>query len=162
MRNKEYLVAIRPEGVVLALETMFFADEVRSPNQELPRIPEDGDLTDREVAMANVLIDSMQSEWDPERFHDTHRQKVEALIEEKSQGKVISAVKAAPTPKIVDLMEALQASISASQANGAKPAKKATPSKIAAKKVPAKRAAPSAASAAKKAPAPKAVRRKAS
>jgi DNA end-binding protein Ku len=159
MRNKEYLVAIRPEGDVLALETMFFADEVRAPNQELPRIPEDGDLTDREVSMAHVLIDSMQSEWDPERFHDTHRQKVEALIEEKSQGKVISAVKAAPTPKIVDLMEALQASISASQSSRAKPAKKATPSKIAAKKVPAKRAAPSAA---KKAPASKAVRRKAS
>jgi DNA end-binding protein Ku len=159
MRNKEYLVAVRPEGDVLALETMFFADEVRTPNQELPRIPEDGDLTDREVSMAHVLIDSMQSEWDPERFHDTHREKVEALIEEKSQGKVISSVTAAPAPKIVDLMEALQASISASQSTRNKPAKKGTPSKIAAKKVPAKRAA---ASAAKKAPPSKAVRRKAS
>ena len=157
MRNKEYLVAIRPEGDVLALETMFFADEVRSPSQELPRIPDDADLTDREVSMAHVLIDSMESQWDPERFHDTHRQKVEALIEEKSQGKVIATAKPAPAPKIVDLMEALQASISASQSSRGTPAKKAERPK-GAEKAPTKRAA----STAKKDPATKAVRRKAS
>jgi DNA end-binding protein Ku len=157
MRNKEYLVAIRPEGDVLALETMFFADEVRSPSQELPRIPDDADLTDREVSMAHVLIDSMESEWDPERFHDTHRQKVEALIEEKSQGKVIATAKPAPAPKIVDLMEALQASISASQSRRGTPAKKAERPK-GAEKAATKRAA----STAKKDPATKAVRRKAS
>jgi DNA end-binding protein Ku len=160
MRNKEYLVAVRPEGDVLALETMYFADEVRSPDQELPRIPDDADLSDREVSMAHVLIDAMESDWDPERFHDTHRQKVEALIEEKSQGKIITAAKAAPAPKIVDLMEALQASISASQSTRAKPAKKPVrPTITAAKKSPAKRAA---SPTDKKAPATKPVRRKAS
>ena len=148
MRNKEYLVAIRPEGDVLALETMFFADEVRSPSQELPRIPDDGDLTDREVSMAHVLIDSMESQWDPERFHDTHRQKVEALIEEKSQGKVITIAKSAPAPKIVDLMEALQASINASESSRGTPAKKPSTKE--------------AASTAKKGPATKPARRKAS
>jgi DNA end-binding protein Ku len=159
MRNKEYLVAIRPEADVLALETMYFADEVRSPKQELPRIPDDGDLSDREVSMAHVLIDSMESEWDPERFHDTHRQKVEALIEQKSQGKVIATVNPAPAPKIVDLMEALQASINATESNGTKPARKAARPKIAAKKEPTKRVS---SATAKKAPASKAVRRKAS
>ena len=160
MRNKEYLVAIRPEGDVLALETMFFADEVRSPDQELPRIPDDTDLSDREVSMAHVLIGSMESEWDPSRFHDTHRQKVEALIEEKSQGRVITAPKPAPVPKIVDLMEALQASISASQSARAEPAKKTARPKItAAKKTPA---TPAASGTAKKAPATKSVRREAS
>jgi DNA end-binding protein Ku len=159
MRNKEYLVAIRPEGDVLALETMFFSDEVRSPTQELPRIPDDADITDREVSMAHVLIETMESEWDPERFHDTHREKVEALIEEKSQGKVITTPKAAPAPKIVDLMEALQASISASQSSRAKPAKRAArPNVATTKKAPAKRAA----SPAKRASAPKPARRKAS
>lgn len=160
MRNKEYLVAIRPEGDVLALETMYFADEVRSPTQELPRIPDDADVTDREVAMANVLISSMESEWDPERFHDTHREKVETLIEEKSQGKVITAAKPAPTPKVVDLMEALQASISASQAGRAEPAKKASRATAGKKAAPKDADSPTA----KKAPAAaaKAVRRKAS
>jgi DNA end-binding protein Ku len=160
MRNKEYLVAIRPEGDVLALETMFFADEVRSPQQELPRIPDDGDLTDREVSMAHVLIGSMESEWDPDRFRDTHREKVEALIEEKSQGKVITATKSAPAPKIVDLMEALQASISATQSDRAGSAKKpARPGAAGTKQAPAKRAA---SAAQKKPPATKPVRRKAS
>jgi DNA end-binding protein Ku len=159
MRNKEYLVAIRPEGDVLALETMFFADEVRSPQQELPRIPDDGDLTDREVSMAHVLIGSMESEWDPGRFHDTHRQKVENLIEEKSQGKVIIAATSTPAPKIVDLMEALQASISASQSGRVSSGKKTARPKVAgAGEPPAKRAA----STAKKTPTSKAVRRKAS
>jgi DNA end-binding protein Ku len=153
MRNKEYLVAVRPEGDVLALETMFFADEVRSPSQELPSIPDDADLTEREVSMAHVLIGTMESEWDPERFHDTHRQKVEALIEEKSQGKTIAKPKLAPLPKVVDLMEALQASIRATESGEKKPAAKASRAKA----TPAKRAAPS-----KKAAPSKPVRRKAS
>jgi DNA end-binding protein Ku len=159
MRNKEYLVAIRPEGDVLALETMFFADEVRSPKQELPRIPDDDDLTDREVSMAHVLIDSMESQWDPDRFRDTHREKVETLIEQKSQGKVIAVAKPAPAPKIVDLMEALQASISASESSRTKRAKKAARPNIAAKKPPTKRVP---ATTTKKAPASKVARRKAS
>jgi DNA end-binding protein Ku len=99
MRNKEYLVAIRPEGDVLALETMFFADEVRSPHQELPRIPDDNNLGERKIAMANLLIESMGTEWDPQRFHDTRRQKVEALIEQKGQGQSIVMAKGAPAPK---------------------------------------------------------------
>ena len=160
MRNKEYLVAVRPEGDVLALETMYFADEVRSPDQELPRIPDDADLTEREVSMAHVLIEAMESEWDPERFHDTHREKVEALIQEKSQGKTIATPKAAPAPKVVDLMEALQASIRATQSDDKKPVAKSARPKVAAKKAPAKRAA--AASTTKKAPATKTARRKAS
>ena len=153
MRNKEYLVAVRPEGDVLALETMYFADEVRSPNQELPRIPDDADLTEREVSMAHVLIEAMESEWEPERFHDTHREKVEALIQEKSQGKTIATPKAAPAPKVVDLMEALQASIRATQSEDKKPVAKSARPKVAAKKAPSKRAA--AASTTKKAPATK-------
>jgi DNA end-binding protein Ku len=161
MRNKEYLVAIRPESDVLALETMFFADEVRSADQELPRIPNDADLSEREISMANVLIDSMQSTWDPDRFHDTHREKVEALIEAKSQGQTIVPVKSAPAPKVVDLLEALQASISASQSNREEPASKAPGSKTAAKKAPRKRA-PASKPAAKKASAPESAAKKTS
>jgi DNA end-binding protein Ku len=162
MRNKEYLVAVRPEGDVLALETMFFADEVRAPSQELPRIPDDGDLTEREVSMAHVLIGTMESEWEPERFHDTHRQKVEALIQEKSQGKTIAKPKLAPLPKVVDLMEALQASIRATQSEEKKPPAKASRPKAPAKGAPAKSAPAKSAATSKKAPASKAARRKAS
>ncbi len=85
MRNKEYLVAIRPEDDALALHTMYFSDEVRAPGRDL-ELPETGDVTERELSMAQLLIESMESDWDPERFHDTHREKVEALIEEKRNG----------------------------------------------------------------------------
>ena len=122
MRNKEYLVAIRPEADVLALETMFFADEVRSPLNELPNLANADEPSEREVKMAELLIESMEGEWDPSRYHDTHRQKVEALIEEKRQGRTIVATAAAPaSSKVVDLMAALSASIKA-QSGTAKPA----------------------------------------
>jgi DNA end-binding protein Ku len=119
MRNKEYLVAIRPDADVLALETMYFADEVRSPANELPNLPHAEEPTAREIHMAELLIESMEGAWDPARYHDTHRQKIEELIEEKRQGKTIATSAVAPSSKVVDLMEALSASIKA-QSGGSK------------------------------------------
>jgi DNA end-binding protein Ku len=162
MRNKEYLVAIRPEDDALALHTMYFSDEVRAPGRDLD-LPETGDVTDRELSMAQLLIESMESEWDPERFHDTHREKVEAIIEEKRQGhEIVLQEGPEPVAKVVDLMEALNASIAAA----AKPGSDSkTTKRPAAKKTTAKRATP-AKKAAKVAKAPArakpAARRKAS
>jgi len=139
MRNKEYLVAIRPEEDAPALHTMYFADEVRQPGQDLPELPEDADVSDRELNMAQMLIESMQNDWDPERYHDTHREKVEALIEEKRQGHEIVLQAPAEQPaKVVDLMEALNASIAAAAGNGSKRAK----GEAAPKRAPTRRAAP--------------------
>ncbi len=118
MRNKEYLVAIRPEDDALALHTMYFSDEVRDPGRDL-ELPETGDVTDRELSMAQLLIESMESDWDPERFHDTHREKVEAIIDEKRQGhEIVLQEGPEPVAKVVDLMEALNASIAAAAKNG--------------------------------------------
>jgi DNA end-binding protein Ku len=89
MRNKEYPVAIRPDDEVLKLETMYFSDEIRSPTKELPDLPGAGEVSEREIAMAKLLLESMESEWDPSRYHDTHRQKVEELVEAKQQGNEI-------------------------------------------------------------------------
>ena len=82
---------------------------MRSPEREL-ELPDTDEVTERELSMAQLLIESMESDWDPERYHDTHREKVEALIEEKRQGHeiVIQAPEEAPA-KVVDLMEALNA-----------------------------------------------------
>lgn len=137
MRNKEYLVAIRPDGEALALHTMYFADEVREPGREIPELPDAGDVTDRELSMAQLLIESMESEWDPKRFRDTHREKVQSLVEEKRQGHEI-VIQEGPEPpaKVVDLMEALNASIAAAARSGDKPAKRPATGKtsVAAKK----------------------------
>src|ERR1700730_10959289 len=63
LRNKEYPVAIRPGDDVLKLETMYFADEIRSPSNELPALPDQAELNDREISMAQLLLESMESEW---------------------------------------------------------------------------------------------------
>jgi len=145
MRNKEYTVAIRPDDDVLKLETMYFADEIRSPVRDLPDLPDSGEVTDREVQMAGLLLESMESEWDPEKYHDTHRDKVEALIEAKRQGnEIVTSVESAPpSTKVVDLMDVLSASIesvTAKRASGPPAAtrspKKVTPVKRAASKRP--------------------------
>ena len=115
MRNREYLVAIRPEGEVIALETMYFADEVRSPSKELPDLAHAEAPSDREIKMAQLLIDSMEDSWDPKKYRDTHREKVQALIEEKSKGnEIVANTGGGPAAaKVVDLMDALNASIKA-------------------------------------------------
>jgi len=146
MRNKEYLVAIRPEDDALALHTMYFSDEVRAPGREFP-VPDTEDVTDRELSMAQLLIESMESDWDPERYHDTHREKVQSLIEEKRSGHEIVIQEEPEAPaKVVDLMEALNASIAAAAKSGSKSAT----TKPAAKRAPARRAAPATKKAAKK------------
>jgi DNA end-binding protein Ku len=112
MRNKEYPVAIRPDDEVLKLETMYFTDEIRDPSKEVPELPDTSELQEREMSMAKLLVESMESAWDPNRYHDTHRAKVEELVESKRLGNeiVVGTVERPPT-KVVDLMEVLSASI---------------------------------------------------
>jgi DNA end-binding protein Ku len=139
MRNKEYPVAIRPDDDVLMLETMFFADEIRSPIKDFPELPSADEVTDREVQMATLLLESMESDWNPEKYQDTHRIQVEAIIEAKRQGdEIVTGTEAQPaSTKVVDLMDVLSASIDSINA-GRKPTKKPA-ARTTTKKVAAKR-----------------------
>jgi DNA end-binding protein Ku len=154
IRSKEQLVAIRAMGDVLEMATMLFADEIASPDQldELPD-PNEVKTTKREVDIAKQLIDSLAGEFEPDKYRDTYREDVLALIERKAEGKEIAIQPeaeevAAPTP---DLMSALKASLDAvrerSGSGDGAPAKKRKPAaskpakKAAAKKTPAKKAA---------------------
>jgi DNA end-binding protein Ku len=118
MRNKEYLVTIRPDAEALVLQTMYFSDEVRDPAEELPNLPIAEEFSDREIAMARMLIDSMAVEWSADRYEDTHRQRVEAIVEQKLRGDEIVTETAPAKPKVVDLMAALQASVDAVAGEG--------------------------------------------
>lgn len=120
LRNKEYPVAIRPGPGALVLETLYFADEIRRPDDELPGLPEQVALSDKERAMAELLLESMASAWDPARYEDTHRAKVAALVEEKRQGhEVVASAEQPPAPtKVVDLMDALSASVDRAREQG--------------------------------------------
>jgi DNA end-binding protein Ku len=117
LRSKEQLVAIRPDrdGRVLMMETMIFADEV-VPKDDLDGLPEAEELkvSDREVAMAQQLIDSLSGEFEPSRYRDEYREKVLELIERKAAGEEVTAAPEAPAPaRVPDLMAALEASLAA-------------------------------------------------
>jgi len=117
LRSKEQLVAIRPdhEGRVLMMETMIFADEV-VPTGDLDGLPDADELkvSDREVKMAQQLIDSLTGAFEPERYTDSYREKVLELIERKAAGEEIAVTPEAPEPaKVPDLMAALEASLAA-------------------------------------------------
>jgi DNA end-binding protein Ku len=129
LRQKEHLVAVRPRDDVLTMETLLFSDEVIEPDK-LDGIPEavDGKTTKKELEMAQQLIDSLSSDFEPEKYRDEYRDRVLDLIERKAQGEEI-VIEAPPEEpkKVPDLMAALEASIADSKRqSGAKKRKAAS------------------------------------
>jgi DNA end-binding protein Ku len=130
LRSKEQLVAIRPAGDVLTMETMIFHDEV-VPADDLDEVPDAKDLktSDRELKMAQQLIDSLSSDFEPGKYHDEYREKVLELIERKADGEEIAIQPQAEEPaKVPDLMAALEASLAAVKDPGASDGKAKTKS----------------------------------
>ena len=113
LRTKQYLVALRPLDDALVIETLYYADEVVDPD-ELEGLPHDVEISDRELKIARQLIESLATEFEPERYRDEYREKVLELIEKKAEGQEIVLQPAAEEPaKVVDLMAALEASLAA-------------------------------------------------
>jgi DNA end-binding protein Ku len=112
--NREYLAAVKPDGLFLILELMHFATEVLTP-EELNRPVTQ--LSDKELKMAQALIDSMSGEWQPDKYRDQYRDALMEIIESKAKNKELPA--AAPAPpratNVVDLVKVLQESINRSQ-----------------------------------------------
>jgi DNA end-binding protein Ku len=119
MRTKQYLAALRPKDGKLLISTMVYADEV-VPTEEVGEFDgiDDIKVSDKELAMAKQLIDSLSVDFDPNEFRDDYRDKVLELIERKAGGEEI--VLEAPAPadegKVVDLMAALEASVKEARA----------------------------------------------
>lgn len=116
LRQKEYLTALRPKGDVLCLETMYFADEVVDPAEIDELHGSTSELNERELDMAKLLIETSSSEFDPSKYRDEYRDRVLALIESKAAGTSFEAPQALETPKVVDLMAALEASLAVAKA----------------------------------------------
>jgi DNA end-binding protein Ku len=111
MRGKEYLTAIRADGDVLALETLFFADEIRDP-ATLDNLPGKVTPKGKELEMATALIESMSGSWQPEEFRDTYTERVEKLIEDKRRGREVVTEPEPPEPTAMsDLIAALERSV---------------------------------------------------
>ncbi|HEY1358141.1 MAG TPA: Ku protein [Thermoleophilaceae bacterium] len=137
LRTKEYLVAIRPHGSTLTMETMLFADEVISP-ENIDERPSDGKAktSAKELQMAQQLIDSLAEDFEPGQYKDEYRERVLEMIERKAEGEEIVIEAPSEEPKEVpDLMAALEQSIAGAKGQGG--GKRAEP-----KKKPARKRAP--------------------
>ena len=140
IRQKEALVALRPHGDLLQMDTLIYFDEI-VPQDRIDELPDDTsvEINDRELSIAKQLVESLATTWEPEQYKDEYREKVLEMIEQKAAGEEIAVQPAAEdTAPVPDLMSALKASLDAvkSRDGAAKPAAKR---KAAPKKAPAPR-----------------------
>lgn len=117
IRSKQYLAAVRPLGDHLVVSTMKFADEVVDP-AEVPELEvELPEIDAKARAMATSLIDSLTTAFEPTKFSDTYTDDLRALIDTKARGETVTPVeRPVESPKVVDLMAALEASVAAAKA----------------------------------------------
>jgi len=142
MRKKQYLAAIRPLDGALAMSTMRFADEV-VPQSDIDALPKKGAKpADKELKLASQIIDSLATDWDPNRYHDTYTEELKRLIEAKAEGKELVIEEEAPAEAaVVDLMQALEASLAAARKGGESGKTKKAPAKSRSTKAPARKSA---------------------
>jgi len=118
MRNKQYLAAIRPLDGALAMSTMRFADEVVD-RKDIPGLPTRRTKPEaKELRLATQIVDSLETDWKPERYHDTFTEQLHDIIERKDKGKdvVVEDDTGADDGEVLDLMAALEASVSKAKA----------------------------------------------
>jgi DNA end-binding protein Ku len=135
-RDKEHLATLRFVDRVFVLETMYWPDEIRPA--EFDELDKDIKLRPQEVQMARTLIENLTEGWDPDQFRDEYREALLGIVEKKVAGEEITVVEQPEEAKVVDLMEALKASVEAAKKKG-RPAASAGSRASAAKKAPARR-----------------------
>ncbi len=107
MGTKDTLMAIIPREDGVLISTMYYADDIKALQKPYNK-PE---VSEQELNMAKVLINSMDTPFDPEKYKDEYQTKLRALIESKISGQEVVAAEAENTNKVIDLMEALKASV---------------------------------------------------
>src|SRR5947209_91027 len=115
IRSKEQLVAIRPTAGMLTMATMNYADEVVPPGDLEDRPAAEVKTAERERDMARQLVESLAGDFEPDKFHDTYRERVLELVAQKAEGKEVSLAPAAERAPAPDLMAALEASVEAAK-----------------------------------------------
>ena len=139
MHNREHIIVMRPGDKGIVSHTMYYQDEIR----QVEEFRTDTSLVkDKELAMAKMLISSLEADFDPQKYHDTYRDNLQKLIEAKIEGKKVVETPAEHVAPVIDIMEALKKSL----AEKRKPATVATASAsrddgpVAVEEVPKKRA----------------------
>jgi DNA end-binding protein Ku len=108
MHNREHIALFRPGHNGLMMHTMYYADEVRAVDE----FRTDKTLVkEKELALATMLIESLAAEFQPEKYHDSYRDNLRAMIDAKIQGKEVVAPPEPETARVIDIMEALKQSL---------------------------------------------------
>ncbi|MFE5214074.1 MULTISPECIES: hypothetical protein [unclassified Streptomyces] len=98
------------------LQMLHWADEVRDPGKDLPKLPSGKAGQGKQVDMALQLVDALSTDWDPTRYHDTYQEKVRELVKAKAEGQEIATAEAPPeATNVVDLMSMLEGSLKAAR-----------------------------------------------
>ncbi|HYT30226.1 MAG TPA: Ku protein [Actinomycetota bacterium] len=118
-RDKEHLAAIRFKDDVFVLETMYWPDEIRASDFEELDKAEKTKPRLQEIQMAKTLIDNLTDDFKPEQFRDEYREKLLEIVEKKIAGEEIEVIPEPEPSKVVDLMEALKASVEATRQKAA-------------------------------------------
>ncbi|MBE5966193.1 MAG: Ku protein [Lachnospiraceae bacterium] len=105
--TKDTLMAIIPREDGILISTMFYADDIK----ELQKPYSKPAVSEQELNMAKMLINSMDTPFDPEKYKDEYQERLRALIETKISGKEVVAAEPESAGKVIDLMEALRASV---------------------------------------------------
>ncbi len=110
IREKQTLCVLRVHGDAVLLETIFYPDEIR-PVAEVPALPREFKADAREMDIAKQLIDNLTAKFDPSKYTDEYREALRAMIDAKVAGREVVTQPEAHENKVIDLMEALKASI---------------------------------------------------
>jgi DNA end-binding protein Ku len=119
MHNREHIIVLRPGAKGILSHTMYYQDEIR----QVDEFRTDTSLVkDKELAMAKMLISSLEAEFEPQKYHDQYRDNLQKMIEAKIEGKKVVAAPSEHVAPVIDIMEALKRSL----AEKRKPAQAAT------------------------------------
>ena len=122
LRSRQALAVIRCYGETLALETMFYPDEIRGL-EEMPPWNRETGISEQEIKMARELIGHLTAPFDPAKYDNNYRKALLDIIEAKIAGKEVVEAPAVNKAQVVDLVDALKASLAVTGSKGAKGAK---------------------------------------
>ncbi|MGH2689823.1 MAG: Ku protein [Actinomycetota bacterium] len=114
LREKEYLATVRTRDGVFILETMYWPDEIRAP--EFEQLAQSVEVRPQELAMAETLIEQLSDHFDPAAFTDSYRARLEEAVKAKIEGREVTVAPQEEPTAVLDLMEALKASVDAVRA----------------------------------------------
>jgi DNA end-binding protein Ku len=124
MYSRETVVILRPGQRGILMHSMYYADEVRAIDEFRTDV---NAVSDKELALAATVIEGLAAPFDPEKYHDTYRVNLQALIKAKVEGQaVVETARPKPLAPVVDIMEALRASLSKLDEQRKKPVASAT------------------------------------